>query len=304
MQSKQRLRLGAACTLCIAASRSPCRRYQGRAICPFGGAGDTLQPHRHLSMTLPRLHQLSRRSRALARRQCAALLARPRNVSAISYQANAQRQGNVVDRLPVASSPCARAPPPGHTLPTAPTLIKQSQTKPNQTKPTKPKPNHAKPHDQRRVPFSISRLNRVEMWRCIHFSKSQKPPRPPARVRSNQTVYQATHQLSLASRRLLTRAVACISFDINSERLIASPRVGAGLPISLRMRFYFYFFSIFLISNEIRYPQIPGADHLESAVQTLPIVLVHSHHLQCLSNPNHIALSVTGDNIDQNKLVT
>jgi hypothetical protein len=64
---KQTSQIGAACTLCIAVSRSPCRRYQGRAICPFGGAGYRLQPHRHLSMTMPRLHQLARRSPLAAR---------------------------------------------------------------------------------------------------------------------------------------------------------------------------------------------------------------------------------------------
>jgi hypothetical protein len=176
--------------LCIAASRSPCRRYQGRAICPFGGAGYTLQPHRHLSMTMPRLHQLARRSPLAARvhlrddNALHCLLARG------MYQPSGQRTASGQCRRQIARCPftvctCAatRTPTPHSTY----------CTNPHQTTPDQTKPNHAKPHDQRRVPFSISRLNRVETWRCIHFSNSQKPPRPPDRVRSNQTVYQATH---------------------------------------------------------------------------------------------------------------
>jgi hypothetical protein len=134
----------------------------------------------------------ARRSRAPARRQCAALLARPRNVSSIRPTYSIRAMSSTGCPLPVHRVHVRRHPDPNTTLyPLHQPL--SNNPRPNQTKPTKPKPNHAKPHDQRRVPFSISRLNRVEMWRCIHFSKSQKPPRPPARVRSNQTVYQATH---------------------------------------------------------------------------------------------------------------
>jgi hypothetical protein len=192
---KQSLRIGTACTLCIAASRSPCRRYQGRAICPFGGAGDTLQPHRHLSMTPPRLHQLARRPPPAARVHLLDDNALHCSLARRMHQVSGQRTAPGQCRRQIArchftlcTCTATRTPTPHSTYCTNP-----HQTTPDQTKPTQTRPNYAKPQDQRRVPFSISRLNRVEMWRCIHFSNSQKPPRPPARVRSNQTVYQATH---------------------------------------------------------------------------------------------------------------
>jgi hypothetical protein len=191
---KQSLRIGTACTLCIAASRSPCRRYQGRAICPFGGAGDTTATPSlvHDAAKTPSTGSppAARRPCALARRQCAALLARPKNASGIRPTYSARAMSSTDCPLPLHPVHVHRHPDP---TPHSTYCTNPHQTTPDQTKPTQTRPNYAKPQDQRRVPFSISRLNRVEMWRCIHFSNSQKPPRPPARVRSNQTVYQATH---------------------------------------------------------------------------------------------------------------
>jgi hypothetical protein len=185
---KQRLRLGAACTLCIAASRSPCRRYQGRAICPFGGAGYTTATPSlvHDDAKTPSTGSpLAARVHLLDDNALHCSLARG------MHQVSGQRTYSA------RATPSTDCPLPFHPVHVRchpdPTPHSTDCTNSHQTTPDQTKPNHAKPHDQRRVPFSIFRLNRVEMWRCIHFSNSQKPPRPPARVRSNQTVYQATH---------------------------------------------------------------------------------------------------------------